>query len=143
MYLLLQAKLSCIPRLPQLDFKIHSQHWESNDKIMSWQRCLSLRPPHFILPRSRNSSQLPAPASRVWAFFFFPIFVRFFPAFFFSQSCYFFGCFIFPRCGGGCNDLPRSSLALSPACPEAVVGFSVPVLLPDLFPLDFCSTAPC
>lgn len=64
MYLLLQAKLLCIPRLPQLGFKIHGQHWESNDKIMSWQLCLSLRPPHFILLRSRNSSQLPAPASR-------------------------------------------------------------------------------
>lgn len=140
MYLLLQAKLLCIPRLPQLGFKIHSQHWESNDKIMSWQCCLSLRPPHFILLRSKNSSHLPAPPSRGG---FFPIFVRFFPAqgFFFPNSCYIFGCFISPCCAGGCNDLPGSSLVISQP-PGGCGGVSQCFSL-VLFPLDFCSTAPC
>lgn len=117
---------------------------------MSWQRCLSLRPPHFILLRSRNSSQLPAPASRILVRFFFSQFLLdfsqhwlFLPQFLLRFWLLYFAPlwrrlprppFLF------LGDIPAPSLPAWRVCWP----FSVPVLLPGFIPSGFLLPAnPC
>lgn len=137
-------------------FKICVQHCETNDKIMSWQRCLFLRPFRFILRalRNRNSSQLAALSVHAvcagWRrrtagrheLFFSPILARFSPA----QQSLSIPLFAIVM-GESASNLPASAqhqrrtlllrLLLITCAWRVLRAFSVPVLLAGFIPSRF------